>query len=101
MSTDVHTAQVVEGITAACYCILILQLRKVHNQSVLLLFLFVGEKTASSSQSQSPTQPWYKQMLSESDAKIMEHSGKMVLLFEILRMAEDLDDKVYVSFLTP
>lgn len=66
-STDVQTARVVEG-----------------------------ENTASSSQSQSPTQAWYKHMLSESDAKIMEHSGKMVLLFEILRMAEDLDDKVLV-----
>ncbi len=29
----------------------------------------------------------------------MEHSGKMVLLFEVLRMAEDLDDKVYVCYL--
>ncbi|XP_047462264.1 transcriptional regulator ATRX-like isoform X2 [Mugil cephalus] len=39
---------------------------------------------------------WYKNLLSDSDAKILEHSGKMVLLFEILRMAEDLQDKVLV-----
>ncbi|XP_034461776.1 transcriptional regulator ATRX-like [Hippoglossus hippoglossus] len=39
---------------------------------------------------------WYKSMLSESDATILQHSGKMVLLFEILRMAEDLDEKVLV-----
>ncbi|XP_072230790.1 transcriptional regulator ATRX-like [Leuresthes tenuis] len=45
---------------------------------------------------QSANECWYKNLLSESDAKIMEHSGKMVLLFEILRMAEDLGDKVLV-----
>ncbi|XP_062261393.1 transcriptional regulator ATRX-like [Platichthys flesus] len=39
---------------------------------------------------------WYKSMVSESDATIMQHSGKMVLLFEILRMAEDLEEKVLV-----
>ncbi|XP_060941507.1 transcriptional regulator ATRX-like isoform X2 [Limanda limanda] len=39
---------------------------------------------------------WYKKMVSESDATILEHSGKMVLLFEILRMAEDLEEKVLV-----
>uniref|UniRef100_A0A3Q2SQ53 DNA helicase n=1 Tax=Fundulus heteroclitus TaxID=8078 RepID=A0A3Q2SQ53_FUNHE len=54
------------------------------------------EEAAISSESQSPKQPWYKHLLSESDAKIMEHSGKMVLLFEILQMAEDLDEKVLV-----
>lgn len=35
-------------------------------------------------------------MLTEEDAKILEHSGKMVLLFKILSMAEELEDKVYV-----
>lgn len=47
----------------------------------------------------SPDERWYKDLLSERDAKILEHSGKMVLLFEILRMAEELEDKVYVCFL--
>ena len=37
---------------------------------------------------------WYRELLSPSDASILEHSGKMVLLFEILRMAEELEDKV-------
>ncbi|GAA6235942.1 transcriptional regulator ATRX-like isoform X1 [Lates japonicus] len=55
-----------------------------------------GEKATNSSRSQSPNEGWYKSLLSEGDAKILEHSGKMVLLFEILRMAEDLDDKVLV-----
>lgn len=27
----------------------------------------------------------------------MEHSGKMVLLFQILEMAEELGDKVYAA----
>uniref|UniRef100_A0A7N9AJY0 DNA helicase n=1 Tax=Mastacembelus armatus TaxID=205130 RepID=A0A7N9AJY0_9TELE len=49
-----------------------------------------------SSKPQNPDKYWYKNLLSEHDAKILEHSGKMVLLFEILRMAEDLEDKVLV-----
>ncbi|XP_051903435.1 transcriptional regulator ATRX-like isoform X3 [Hippocampus zosterae] len=39
---------------------------------------------------------WFKNMLSQHDAKVLEHSGKLVLLFEILRMAEALNDKVLV-----
>lgn len=54
----------------------------------------VGERATR----EIPGEDWFKNLLSESDAKILEHSGKMVLLFEILRMAEDLGDKVYVSF---
>ncbi|MEQ2184364.1 hypothetical protein GOODEAATRI_007133 [Goodea atripinnis] len=54
-------------------------------------------KAACSPRSQSPNQAWYKHLLTERDVRIMEHSGKMVLLFEILRMAEDLDDKVVVD----
>ncbi|XP_026225817.1 transcriptional regulator ATRX-like isoform X1 [Anabas testudineus] len=55
-----------------------------------------GEKATNSSRSQSPDEGWYRSLLSEEDAKIIEHSGKMVLLFEILRMSEDLEDKVLV-----
>ncbi|XP_070699395.1 transcriptional regulator ATRX-like [Pempheris klunzingeri] len=55
-----------------------------------------GEKANISWTSPSLDAGWFKNMLSERDAKIMEHSGKMVLLFEILRMAEDLGDKVLV-----
>ncbi|XP_054899513.1 transcriptional regulator ATRX-like [Poeciliopsis prolifica] len=55
-----------------------------------------GEKSSGSSRCQNPVEAWYRHLLSESDARIMEHSGKMVLLFEILRMAENLDDKVLV-----
>nr|XP_046267251.1 transcriptional regulator ATRX-like isoform X2 [Scatophagus argus] len=54
-----------------------------------------GEKAASS-MPQSLDEGWFKNLLCEEDAKIMEHSGKMVLLFEILKMAEDLEDKVLV-----
>ncbi|KAM6907548.1 LOW QUALITY PROTEIN: transcriptional regulator ATRX-like [Xenentodon cancila] len=56
-----------------------------------------GGETASNSWSpQSPDECWFKNLLSESDAEILEHSGKMVVLFEILRMAENLGDKVLV-----
>ncbi|XP_061903970.1 transcriptional regulator ATRX-like isoform X3 [Entelurus aequoreus] len=41
-------------------------------------------------------QCWFQNLLSQADAKILEHSGKMVLLFEILRKAEELGDKVLV-----
>ncbi|CAN9501704.1 unnamed protein product [Ophioblennius macclurei] len=51
-----------------------------------------GEATAST----VPDEQWYKSFLCESDADILEHSGKLVLLFEILRMAEDVGDKVLV-----
>lgn len=69
--------------------------------TLILFLLCVGENTAISSKAQRGGEDgWYKSMLSEEDASIMEHSGKMVLLFEILRMAEELNDKVYVSFLT-
>lgn len=42
----------------------------------------------------SPEEDWYKNLLCEGDATTIEHSGKMVLLFEILRLSEDLGDKV-------
>lgn len=53
-------------------------------------------KAASSCRPDSPSADWFKGLLSDSDASILEHSGKMVLLFEILRMAEELGDKVLV-----
>ncbi|XP_078142676.1 transcriptional regulator ATRX-like isoform X1 [Centroberyx gerrardi] len=55
-----------------------------------------AEKATSSSSPDTPAEDWYRNLLSETDAKILEHSGKMVLLLEILRMAEDLEDKVLV-----
>ncbi|XP_029029698.1 transcriptional regulator ATRX-like [Betta splendens] len=53
-----------------------------------------GAKTANGSMSSD--EGWYKNLLSKGDAATIEHSGKMVLLFEILRMSEDLGDKVLV-----
>ncbi|XP_008282594.1 transcriptional regulator ATRX isoform X1 [Stegastes partitus] len=50
----------------------------------------------SGSPSGSPTADWHREFVVEADAEILEHSGKMVLLFEILRMAEEVDDKVLV-----
>uniref|UniRef100_A0A665WLB1 DNA helicase n=1 Tax=Echeneis naucrates TaxID=173247 RepID=A0A665WLB1_ECHNA len=44
----------------------------------------------------SPTADWHKEFVTEADAEILEHSGKMLLLFEILRMAEEVEDKVLV-----
>ncbi|XP_006873799.1 PREDICTED: transcriptional regulator ATRX isoform X2 [Chrysochloris asiatica] len=53
-------------------------------------------KTTSSSNPSSPAPDWYKDFVTDSDAEVLEHSGKMVLLFEILRMAEEIGDKVLV-----
>ncbi|XP_054610392.1 transcriptional regulator ATRX-like [Dunckerocampus dactyliophorus] len=51
---------------------------------------------ASVPEAASQGQCWFQNMLFQEDAKILEHSGKMVLLFEILRNAEELGDKVLV-----
>ncbi|XP_074864170.1 transcriptional regulator ATRX isoform X2 [Carettochelys insculpta] len=53
-------------------------------------------KAATSSNPGSPAPDWYKDFVTDADAEVLEHSGKMVLLFEILRMAEELGDKVLV-----
>ncbi|KAJ6663223.1 hypothetical protein lerEdw1_010359 [Lerista edwardsae] len=53
-------------------------------------------KTTSSSNPGSPAPDWYKDFVADADAEVLEHSGKMVLLFDILRMAEELGDKVLV-----
>ncbi|KAM6983495.1 transcriptional regulator ATRX-like [Tautogolabrus adspersus] len=65
----------------------------VEEYSLACAVLCVGEKATNGS---SLTVSWFRSLLSEQDVKIMEHSGKMLLLFEILRMAEDLEDKVLV-----
>ncbi|XP_053180071.1 transcriptional regulator ATRX isoform X1 [Scomber japonicus] len=44
----------------------------------------------------SPTPDWHKEFVAEADAEILEHSGKMVILFEIMRMAEEVEEKVLV-----
>ncbi|KAM3827605.1 transcriptional regulator ATRX isoform 1-T1 [Vipera latastei] len=54
------------------------------------------EGKATSSSPGSPAPDWYKGFVADGDAEVLEHSGKMMLLFEILRMAEELGDKVLV-----
>ncbi|XP_070769056.1 transcriptional regulator ATRX [Enoplosus armatus] len=56
----------------------------------------VEEPQPTSSAPGSPTPDWHKEFVTEADAEIIEHSGKITLLFEILRMAEEVDDKVLV-----
>lgn len=41
-----------------------------------------------------PPEPWWAKLVEETDEKKVELSGKLILLFEILRMAEQLGDKV-------
>ncbi|XP_017574290.1 transcriptional regulator ATRX isoform X1 [Pygocentrus nattereri] len=56
----------------------------------------VEEVRPSNSGPGSPSPDWYKEFVSEADSEVLEHSGKIVLLFEILRMAEEVEDKVLV-----
>lgn len=60
------------------------------------MYLCVSLVRVSNSGPGSPSPDWYKEFVSESDAEVLEHSGKILLLFEILRMAEDVEEKVYV-----
>ncbi|XP_051716757.1 transcriptional regulator ATRX isoform X2 [Ctenopharyngodon idella] len=53
-------------------------------------------RASSNSGPGSPSPDWYKEFVVEADSEVLEHSGKMVLLFEILRMAEEVEDKVLV-----
>lgn len=43
---------------------------------------------------QAVSNEWWAQYLTEDDQTKMEHSGKLVLLFDILRMCEEIGDKV-------
>lgn len=53
-------------------------------------------RVTSSSGPGSISPDWYKDFVTKEDAVVLQHSGKMVLLFEILSMAEEVGDKVYV-----
>nr|XP_054586594.1 transcriptional regulator ATRX [Nothobranchius furzeri] len=55
-----------------------------------------GEKLGFSSRPQISDAPWFRNLLTDDEARILEHSGKMVLLFEILQIVADLDEKVLV-----
>lgn len=41
-----------------------------------------------------PSADWYLPFVTATDAKVLEHSGKLQLLLEILHWAEELEDKV-------
>ncbi|KAI1902700.1 hypothetical protein AGOR_G00018710 [Albula goreensis] len=53
-------------------------------------------RVASSSGPGSIPPDWYKEFVTEADALVLQHSGKMVILFEILHRAEQVGDKVLV-----
>ncbi|KAL4659670.1 transcriptional regulator ATRX-like [Arapaima gigas] len=63
---------------------------------VLTRIFISAVKSVSVSRPGSPPLGWHKEFVSEGDAEILQHSSKMVLLFEILQMAEEIRDKVLV-----
>lgn len=58
------------------------------------MFLPQAARAANSTPGSPCSADWYKEFVTEADSEILEHSGKMMLLFEILRMAEEVEDKV-------
>ncbi|KAK9393748.1 transcriptional regulator ATRX [Crotalus adamanteus] len=66
----------------------------VSNPPVILKAEDEGKTTSSNPGSPAPD--WYKGFVVDGDAEVLEHSGKMMLLFEILRMAEERGEKVLV-----
>lgn len=62
--------------------------------TTVCICVFSLVRAPSNSGPGSPSPDWYKEFVVEADSEILEHSGKMVLLFEILRMAEEVEDKV-------
>jgi len=65
-----------------------------YNHNSVYLCVFSSVRAPSNSGPGSPSPDWYKEFVTEADSEVLEHSGKMVVLFEILRMAEDVEDKV-------
>lgn len=59
--------------------------------------LCAGEAGGATSRPRTLNEGWFKSHLTEADARVLEHSGKMVLLLQILKMAEELGDKVYAG----
>uniref|UniRef100_UPI00398F7FDB transcriptional regulator ATRX n=1 Tax=Pristiophorus japonicus TaxID=55135 RepID=UPI00398F7FDB len=53
-------------------------------------------KPSAGSNPGSPAPDWYKEFITDADAEILQHSGKMSLLFEILYMSEAIGQKVLV-----
>ena len=45
---------------------------------------------------QAVSDEWWAEYVKEEDQNKMEHSGKLILLFDILRMCEEIGDKVWV-----
>ncbi|KAG7517217.1 transcriptional regulator ATRX [Solea senegalensis] len=56
----------------------------------------VEEPRTTSSAPGSPCADWHRDFVTDADAEILEHSGKISLLFEIMRMAEEVEEKVLV-----
>jgi transcriptional regulator ATRX len=63
---------------------------------VFFFFSRGGAQYTEVERSTRSEEQWWTKMIKEEDKTCIEHSGKLILLFEILNMAEQIGDKVYV-----
>ena len=59
-----------------------------------LLYVSMTESEKKSGEDDPVSSEWWAEHLSEGDKYNLEVSGKMVLLYEILKMSENIGDKV-------
>jgi len=55
-----------------------------------------GESSNDDVTARHHVEQWWNKLLSEEDKTCLEHSGKLVLLFDVLTLAQQLGDKVSV-----
>ena len=56
-----------------------------------------GESSSDDVSARHHVDQWWNKLLTEEDRTCLEHSGKLVLLFDILTLAQQLGDKVWVD----
>jgi len=56
--------------------------------------MLLGMESSDDATSRHHVDQWWNKLLKEEDKTVLEHSGKLVLLFDILTLAQQLGDKV-------
>jgi len=56
-----------------------------------------GESSNDDVMARHHVDQWWTKLIKEEDRTCLEHSGKLVLLFDVLTLAQELGDKVSVA----